>query len=95
MRTNIVIDDALMAEAMRVTGISTKREVVEEALRVLVRTTQQKNILALRGKIQWEGDLHELRQGRYFHEQKGNYVANSAGNDETGTTDAPTTPGAR
>ncbi|MEZ4683127.1 MAG: type II toxin-antitoxin system VapB family antitoxin [Caldilineaceae bacterium] len=79
MRTNIVIDDELMAEAMRVTGINTKREVVEEALRVLVRTTQQKNILALRGKIQWEGNLNEMRQGRYFHEAKGEYIADSTG----------------
>ena len=78
MRTNIVIDDELMAEAMRLTGITTKRDVVEEALRVLVRTTQQKNILALRGKIQWEGNLNEMRQGRYFHEAKGDYVADSA-----------------
>jgi len=68
MRTNIVIDDELMAEARQLTGLKTKREVVEEALRVLIRTTQQKNVLALRGKIQWEGDLDAMRQGRYFHE---------------------------
>ena len=86
MRTNIVIDDELMAEAMRLTGITTKRDVVEEALRVLVRTTQQKNILALRGKIQWEGNLNEMRQGRYFHEAKGDYTY-STGVDESSATE--------
>lgn len=73
MRTNIVIDDELMAKAMRLTGIKTKREVVEEALRILIRTTEQKNVLALRGKIEWEGDLGEMRQGRYFHETRTEY----------------------
>ena len=75
MRTNIVIDDDLMAEAMRVTGLKTKRDVVEEALRVLVRTTQQKNVLMLRGQIHWEGDLDMLRQGRYFHESTVPYTS--------------------
>ena len=86
MRTNIVIDDDLMTEVMRLTGLATKRDVVEEALRVLVRTTQQKNVLALRGKVQWDGDLNELRQGRYFHEPKGEYVADPKGTDESSTT---------
>ena len=88
MRTNIVIDDDLMAEAMRVTGIKTKRDVVEEALRVLVRTTQQKNILALRGNVQWEGDLNAMRQGRYFHESKVEYLVKGHGS----TVDELTTP---
>lgn len=83
MRTNIVIDDDLMAEAMRLTGIKTKRDVVEEALRVLVRTTAQKNILALRGKIHWEGDLNAMRQGRYFHEDKGSYTTGAPSSAET------------
>lgn len=82
MRTNIVIDDELMAEAMRLTGIDTKREVVEEALRVLVRTTLQKNVLALRGQVQWEGDLNAMRQGRYFHESK---VAYNVGESDVAT----------
>lgn len=73
MRTNIVIDENLMAAAMGLTGIKTKRGVVEEALRVLIRTTEQKAVLELRGKIQWEGDLGEMRQGRYFHEPKLEY----------------------
>lgn len=86
MRTNIVIDDELMAEAMQVTGINTKREVVEEALRVLVRTTQQKNVLALRGQVQWEGNLDAMRQGRYFHESKAAYTVDKS-NATTDTSD--------
>ncbi len=95
MRTNIVIDDELMTEAMRLTGLTTKRDVVEEALRVLVRTTQQKNILALRGEVQWDGDLNELRQGRYFHEPKGDYVADIKGADAKGTVESSATQGTR
>lgn len=78
MRTNIVIDDDLMSRAMTVTGITTKREVVEEALRVLIRTTEQKAILGLRGKITWDGDLNEMRQGRYLHESRPTYDAGGA-----------------
>jgi Arc/MetJ family transcription regulator len=63
MRTNIVLDDALVAEAMRRTGIKTKRGVVEEALRTLIRLTRQEEILALRGRLHWEGDLDEMRRG--------------------------------
>jgi Arc/MetJ family transcription regulator len=84
MRTNIVIDDKLMAEAMRLTGIKTKRDVVEEALRILVRTTQQKNVLALRGQIQWEGNLDALRQGRYLHESKVDYITDKVSTDNLG-----------
>ena len=73
MRTNIVIDDVLMAEAMKVTGITTKRGVVEEALRLLVRTSRQNALLALHGKINWEGNLDEMRQGRFVHEESSEY----------------------
>jgi Arc/MetJ family transcription regulator len=62
MRTNIVLDDELVAEAMRRTGIKTKRRVVEEALRTLIRLRRQEEILALRGKLHWEGDLDEMRR---------------------------------
>lgn len=61
MRTNIEIDDELMADAMRLTGIGTKREVVELALRVLLRVERQKDIRDFRGKFQWEGDLDQMR----------------------------------
>jgi len=83
MRTNIVINDDLMAEAMQLTGIKTKREIVEEALRLLIRTTQQKAVLGLRGKIRWDGDLQEMRQGRFMHESKVEYVTDELGNNST------------
>ena len=62
MRTNIVIDDHLMAEVLEVTGIKTKREAVEEGLKLLLRFSAQQEILKLRGKIHWEGDLDEMRR---------------------------------
>ena len=62
MRTNIVIDDDLMAEVLEVTGIKTKREEVEEGLKLLLRWSAQQEILKLRGKIHWEGDLDEMRR---------------------------------
>ena len=62
MRTNIVLDDDLVAEAMRRTGIKTKRGVVEEALRTLIRLKRQDEIRSLRGKLHWEGDLDEMRR---------------------------------
>lgn len=64
MRTNIVLDDDLVEEAMRRTGIKTKRGVVEEALRTLIQLKRQEEILALRGKLHWEGDLDEMRRDR-------------------------------
>jgi Arc/MetJ family transcription regulator len=62
MRTNIVIDDDLMAEVLEVTGIKTKREAVEEGLKLLLRMSAQQELLKLRGKIHWEGDLDEMRR---------------------------------
>ena len=63
MRTNIEIDDALMAEALKLSGAKTKREVVEEGLRTLVRLGRQGAALrALRGSVQWEGDLDAMRR---------------------------------
>ena len=56
------LDDALVAEAMRRTGIKTKRAVVEEALRTLIQLKRQEEILALRGKLDWEGDLDQMRR---------------------------------
>jgi Arc/MetJ family transcription regulator len=64
MRTNIVIDDKLMKDALRTTGLKTKREVVELGLRTLVRLTKQTEIQNLRGKLHWEGDLDEMRLDR-------------------------------
>ena len=65
MRTNVVIDDELMAEALESTGLETKRAVIEEALRTLVRLKKQEQVRSLRGKLQWEGDLACLREGRF------------------------------
>lgn len=65
MRTNIEIDEKLMSEAMRSTGATTKKAVVEEALRLLVRTRRQASIRKLFGKVKWEGNLEESRIGRF------------------------------
>lgn len=61
MRTNIVIDDKLMEDALRATGLKTKREAVELGLRTLIRLKRQGAIRDFRGKLQWEGDLEEMR----------------------------------
>ena len=61
MRTNIVIDDKLMEDALRTTGLKTKREAVELGLRTLIRLRQQETIRTFRGKLHWEGDLEEMR----------------------------------
>lgn len=63
MRTNIEIDDDLMKDALAVTGLKTKREVVELGLRTLVRLEKQKELLKLRGKLHWEGE-HPSEQRR-------------------------------
>lgn len=64
MRTNIVIDDKLMKEALRATGAKTKREVVERGLKTLVDLRKQEQARQLRGKIKWEGDLEQMRTDR-------------------------------
>jgi len=61
MRTNIVIDDSLMNEALVISGYKTKKETVEEALKLLIAQRNQANVRNLRGKLQWEGDLAEMR----------------------------------
>jgi Arc/MetJ family transcription regulator len=61
MRTNIEIDDALLAEAMAATGLKTKRKVVEAGLRLLAQHKRQADARQLFGRIQWEGDLHRER----------------------------------
>ena len=64
MRTNIVIDDRLMRDTLRVTGIKTKREAVEQGLRMLLRLSHQGEIRRLRGKLRWHGDLDGMRSDR-------------------------------
>ena len=65
MRTNIEIDDQLLEEALRVSGLGTKRAAVEAGLRALIRLGRQKKILDLAGKVRWDGNLDESRQGRF------------------------------
>lgn len=64
MRTNIEIDDDVMREAQRLTGVPTKRETVDLALRELVARHRRLGILELRGRVHWEGDLETSRRGR-------------------------------
>jgi Arc/MetJ family transcription regulator len=61
MRTNIVIDDKLMQNALRATGLKTKREAVELGLKTIVRLGKQAEIRRLRGKLSWHGDLDSMR----------------------------------
>lgn len=61
MRTNIVIDDELIAQALKATGLETKKDVVEQGLKLLVQRKRQQSIRALRGNISWEGNLDEMR----------------------------------
>jgi len=61
-RTNIEIDDKLMEEVLKETGLPTKRAAVEEALKMLLRLRRQTRIRELRGKVDWQGDLDESRR---------------------------------
>jgi len=61
MRTNVVIDDKLMNKAKKVSGLKTKKETIEEALKLLVAQKEQSEIRNLRGKLKWEGNLEEMR----------------------------------
>jgi Arc/MetJ family transcription regulator len=62
MRTNIGIDDELMKQVLKLTGLKTKREAVEQGLKILVRLKQQEQIRKYRGKLNWEGDLDQMRR---------------------------------
>ena len=64
MRTNIVIDDNLMEAALKASGYSTKKEAVEQGLKLLVLRSLQQEIRKLRGRVKWEGDLEEMRGGK-------------------------------
>ena len=61
MRTNIVIDDDLMNEAMMLSKIKTKKAVVETGLKLLVQIKKQERLKSLRGKLKWDGDLNAMR----------------------------------
>ena len=62
MRTNIVIDDELMREVLKLTGLKTKREAVEAGLKALLRMAQQARLRDYRGKLPWDGDLEAMRR---------------------------------
>lgn len=64
-RTNLVLDERLVGDGMRLTGINTQRALVDHALRELVRRKRQKEILKLKGRINWQGDLQQLRASRF------------------------------
>jgi Arc/MetJ family transcription regulator len=64
VRTNIDIDDDLLAEAAKIAGTTTKKSTVETALRELIRRHEMKRVLELRGNFDWEGDLQEMRRSR-------------------------------
>lgn len=61
MRTNVVVDDELMEAALRVSGLRTKKNAIEEGLKLLVQVKQQKEIKRFRGKLKWSGNLDEMR----------------------------------
>ncbi len=63
-RTNVVLDAKLVENCIKVTGIKTQRALIDHALRELLRHENQTQILELKGKIHWDGDLNEWRQGR-------------------------------
>jgi len=61
MRTNIEIDDKLMSEVLKATGLRTKKDAVELGLKTLIRLNRQENIRKYKGKLQWTGDLDDMR----------------------------------
>ena len=69
MRTNIEIDDALLAEAMKATGLATKKATVEEALKRVVRASRQRRALEELHGIGWEGDLDSMRESRFLDKE--------------------------
>lgn len=61
MRTNIIIDDTLMADVLKATGVKSKREAVELGLKTLLMLKRQEGIKAFKGKLKWDGDLEQMR----------------------------------
>jgi Arc/MetJ family transcription regulator len=66
MRTSVMVDEELVAAALKSTGLKTKRAVIEEALRTLIRLKAQEQVRSLRGKLEWTGDLSAMREGRFI-----------------------------
>lgn len=65
MRTNIELDDGLVSEGFAITGLKTKKDLVDFALRELVRQRERRKMLSMRGKFQWQGDLEKSRENRF------------------------------
>ena len=65
MRTNVVIDEKIIEKAKKYTGLRTKKDVINYALQELIKRKERKEILKLAGKLHWEGDLNEMREGRF------------------------------
>lgn len=61
MRTNVVLDDRLMATALKLSGLKTKRSAIEEGLKLLIRLNRQGQIKKFRGQLSWTGDLDKMR----------------------------------
>jgi len=64
MRTNIEIDDTLMAQAQKACGLATKKQTVEQALHLMIRLRQQRDVNQAFGKYRWRGSLARGRKGR-------------------------------
>lgn len=64
MRTNVSINDQLMADALKASGYKTKKEAVDQGLRLLVQRARQQQIRELRGKVAWDDDLDAMRSAR-------------------------------
>ena len=64
-RTNIVLNDELVKSCQKLTGIKTKKTLIDYALHELQRRESQRALLKLKGKVEWEGDLSEMRKGRF------------------------------
>jgi len=64
-RTNVVMDEALVRKAKSATGIKTTRSLVDHALREIVRHARQRDLLKLKGKVDWQGNLAKMRRGRF------------------------------
>jgi Arc/MetJ family transcription regulator len=64
MRTNVVVDDDLMESALKVSGLRTKKDAIEEGLKLLVQVKRQKEIKCFRGKLKWSANLDEMRSDK-------------------------------
>lgn len=63
-RTNIVLDERLVRQGLKVSGCKTKRDLVDLALREFLKATKRRELLGLRGQVRWEGNLNRLRRSR-------------------------------